>query len=169
MLPASTTACRELSHALAAPVKRARLTWPRAAVTVVPFEDHRRIAKEVAMPIPTMTGYANLKQLPAEQVGDKISRKILVGEQGMVVFWKMKAGARAAVHQHPHEQIFWMISGKMDFDLNGEKRTCVAGDVGVIPGNTPHGAYFPEDTEVIDVFAPPREDMFTGGDTYLGR
>ena len=45
----------------------------------------------------------------------------------------------------------------------------VAGDLGVIPGNTPHEAYFPEDTEVIDVFAPPREDMFTGGDTYLTR
>jgi hypothetical protein len=23
--------------------------------------------------------------------------------------------------------------------------------------------------EVIDMFAPPREDMFTGGDTYLTR
>ena len=57
----------------------------------------------------------------------------------------------------------------MEFDLAGDKRTCVAGDLGVIPGNTPHAAYFPEDTEVIDVFAPPREDMFTGGDTYLGR
>ena len=121
------------------------------------------------MLIPTMTGYASLNELAAEQVGEKISRKIVVGERSMVVFWKMKAGARAAVHQHPHEQIFWMISGKMEFDLNGEKRTCVAGDVGVVPGNKPHGAYFPEDTEVIDVFAPPREDMFTGGDTYLGR
>jgi quercetin dioxygenase-like cupin family protein len=81
----------------------------------------------------------------------------------------MKAGARAAMHQHPHEQIFWMLSGRMDFDLAGEKRTCMAGDLGVIPSNTPHEAYFPEDTEVIDMFAPPREDMFTGGDTYLTR
>ncbi|MBF8288220.1 MAG: cupin domain protein [Candidatus Rokubacteria bacterium] len=105
------------------------------------------------MPIPVMKGYASLKTLPEEKIGDKISRKILVGEKD----------------QHPHEQLFWMLSGKMEFNLAGEKRTCVAGDLGVIPGNTPHEAFFPEDTEVIDIFAPPREDMFTGGDTYLAR
>jgi quercetin dioxygenase-like cupin family protein len=121
------------------------------------------------MPIPVMKGYASLETLPEEKVGDKIRRKILVGEREMVVFWKMRAGARAAMHQHPHEQIFWMLAGKMEFNLAGEKRTCVAGDLGVIPGNTPHEAYFPEDTEVIDIFAPPREDMFSGGDTYLAR
>lgn len=121
------------------------------------------------MLIPTMTGYASLNELPAEQVGEKISRKIVVGERSMVVFWKMKAGARAAVHQHPHEQIFWMLSGRMEFTLAGEKRTCVAGDLAVIPGNTPHEAYFPEDTEVIDIFSPPREDMLSRQETYLGR
>lgn len=121
------------------------------------------------MAIPVMQGYANLDRLPEERIGDRITRKILVGDKCMVVFWRMKAGARAARHQHPHEQLFWMLSGRMEFDLDGEKRTCVAGDCGVIPGNTPHEAYFPEDTEVIDVFAPPREDMFTGQDLYLRR
>jgi quercetin dioxygenase-like cupin family protein len=121
------------------------------------------------MAIPTMKGYTSLRALPEERVGDKITRRILVGEKEMLVFWKMKAGARAAVHSHPHEQVFWMLSGRMEFDLDGQKRTCVAGDLGVIPANTPHGAHFLEDTEVVDVFAPPREDMFTGGDTYLDR
>ena len=121
------------------------------------------------MRIAAMKGFSSLNMLPEEKVTEKITRRILVGEKEMVVFWKMKAGANATVHQHPHEQLFWVLSGKMEFDLAGDKRTCVAGDLGVIPGNTPHAAYFPEDTEVIDVFAPPREDMFTGGDTYLGR
>ena len=121
------------------------------------------------MAIPVTKDYARLKDLPEEKVGEKITRRFLVGEKEMVVFWKMKAGARAALHQHPHEQIFWVLSGTMEFSLNGEKRTCVAGDLAVIPGNTPHEAYFPVDTEVIDIFAPPREDMFTGGDTYLAR
>src|SRR3972149_11751074 len=102
-----------------------------------------------AMPVPLMTGYASLKTLPEETTGDKIPRKILVGEKEMVVFWKMKAGARAAMHQHPHEQIFWMLSGRMEFTLGGEKRTCVAGDLGVVPGNTPHAASFPEDPDAI--------------------
>jgi hypothetical protein len=37
----------------------------------------------------------------------------------------------------------------------------VAGDLGVIPGGVEHEAWFPEDTEVVDVFAPPREDFLT--------
>ena len=119
--------------------------------------------------MPSMKGFYALKHLPEEKITDKITRRVLVGDKEMVVWWSMTAGAHAAAHKHPHEQIFWMISGKMEFNLAGEKRTCVAGDLGVIPGNTPHAAYFPEDTEVIDMFAPPREDMFTGGDTYLAR
>src|SRR5215470_5856466 len=38
-----------------------------------------------------------------------------------------------------------------------------AGDVVVIPGGTEHEAWFREDTEVIDFFAPPRDDFLLGG------
>ncbi len=31
------------------------------------------------MPIPVMKGYASLKTLPDEKIGDKITREILVG------------------------------------------------------------------------------------------
>ena len=86
------------------------------------------------MPIPTMTGFSSLTMLSEEKVTDKITRRILVGEKGMIVFWKMKAGAHAAAHSHPHEQLFWMLSGKMDFRLGSERRMCAAGDLGVIPG-----------------------------------
>ena len=37
------------------------------------------------------------------------------------------------------------------------------GDVVVIPGGTEHEAWFLEDTEVIDFFAPPRDDFLVGG------
>jgi quercetin dioxygenase-like cupin family protein len=121
------------------------------------------------MRIPVMKGFNNLNMLPEEKVTEKITRRILVGEKEMIVFWKMQAGAHAAAHSHPHEQMFWMIKGKMDFRLGGERRMCGPGDVGVIPGGVEHEAWFPEDTEVIDVFSPPREDMFAGQDHYLRR
>ena len=37
------------------------------------------------------------------------------------------------------------------------------GDVVVIPGGIEHEAWFREDTEVIDFFAPPRDDFLFGG------
>jgi hypothetical protein len=33
----------------------------------------------------------------------------------------------------------------------------------VIPGGVEHEGFFPEDTVVIDFFAPPREDFLAGG------
>jgi quercetin dioxygenase-like cupin family protein len=112
--------------------------------------------------MPVMTGFHALNDLPIEKVTDKITRRVLAGDKGMVVWWSMKAGAHAAAHRHPHEQMFWVLEGRMEFRLGQDTRTCVAGDVGVIPGGVEHEAWFPEDTEVVDVFAPPREDFVTG-------
>ena len=80
------------------------------------------------MAVPVMKGFLNLQRVPEEKVTDQITRRIVTGEKEMVVFWKMKAGAHAAAHKHPNEQIFWMR---------------------------------------IDIFSPPREDFYTGQDTYL--
>ena len=111
--------------------------------------------------MPSMRGYVALKDLPEEKITDTISRRMLVGDKEMVVWWSMKAGTHAGAHKHPHEQIFWMIKGKMEFRLGNEKKTCGPGDLAVIPGGVEHEAWFPEDTEVVDIFAPPREDFLT--------
>jgi quercetin dioxygenase-like cupin family protein len=115
------------------------------------------------MPSPVLTGFGSLKAVTTERINDKITRKIVAGERGMIVWWSNKKGAHAQAHKHPHEQIFWVISGKMDFRMGSERRLCGPGDVCVIPGGVEHEAWFPEDCEVIDVFSPPREDFLAGG------
>ena len=121
------------------------------------------------MPVVAMRGYLSLATVPEETITPLITRRLVTGEKEMLVFWKMRAGAHAAAHRHPHEQIFWVLSGKMEFRLGDERRTCGPGDAGVIPSGVEHEAWFPEDTEVIDVFAPPREDFFpgTGAPAYI--
>jgi len=42
-------------------------------------------------------------------------------------------------------------------------RRALVSFVVVIPERTEHEAWFREDTEVIDFFAPPREDFLLGG------
>jgi quercetin dioxygenase-like cupin family protein len=39
----------------------------------------------------------------------------------------MKAGAHAAGHSHPHEQIMWMLKGSVEFRIAGERRLCGPG------------------------------------------
>ena len=52
--------------------------------------------------MPSMRGYFALKDLPEEKITDTISRRMLVGDKEMVVWWSMKAGTHAAAHKHPH-------------------------------------------------------------------
>ena len=54
------------------------------------------------------------------------------------------------------------VSGSIRLRIGAEARTIEPGDVAVIPGGVEHEAFFPEDTEVIDFFAPVREDFLTG-------
>ncbi len=113
--------------------------------------------------MPTLVGFGTFAALPAEQVTEKISRRILSGDQGMIVWWSMAAGVHAEPHSHPNEQIAWMLKGKMEFRIGTEQRICGPGDIVVISGGVEHEAWFREDTEVIDFFAPPRDDFLLGG------
>jgi hypothetical protein len=42
--------------------------------------------------MPVMFGFKQLAALPQERVTDKISRRVLAGKQGMMVWWSMLAG-----------------------------------------------------------------------------
>src|SRR6266699_4326950 len=83
--------------------------------------------------MPVISGFGALEKLPWERINDKIERRVLAGKHGMIVWWKVKAGAHAGAHQHPHEQIVWMLKGKMDFRIGNERRSMIGGDVAVIP------------------------------------
>jgi len=113
--------------------------------------------------MPVIVGHDQLASIPEERISDKISRKVMSGKQGMMVWWHFKAGGIAAAHSHPHEQFSWMIKGRMDLRIGDETRSMVAGDIAVIPGGVEHEAFFPEETEILDFFAPVREDFLAGG------
>jgi uncharacterized protein YjlB len=85
----------------------------------------------------------------------------------MIVWWSIGAGVHVEPHSHANEQIVWVLKGKMEFRLGTEQRICGPGDVVVIPGGSEHEAWIHEDTEVIDFFAPPRDDFLIGGKTCL--
>jgi quercetin dioxygenase-like cupin family protein len=67
------------------------------------------------------------------ETGRRISRRILSGDQGMVVWWSIGTGVHVEPHSHSNEQIVWMLKGKMEFRLGSEQRVCGPGDVVVIP------------------------------------
>ena len=46
--------------------------------------------------MPVIAGFDKLASVPEEQITDKIRRRIVSGKQGTMVYWTVKAGARAA-------------------------------------------------------------------------
>ncbi len=110
-----------------------------------------------------LSGFSAISAITSERINDKISRRVVSGDRGMLVWWSVKAGAHAAAHSHPHEQIVWVTSGLIDVRIGNERRPCGPGDIAVIPGGVEHEVWFREDTEVVDVFSPPREDFLAGG------
>src|SRR5262249_16358400 len=113
--------------------------------------------------MPLMSGFGALEKLPWERITDKIERRVVAGKHGMIVWWKIKAGAHAGAHRDPHAQSVWVLKGRMDFRIRNERRSMVGGGVWGILGGIEHEGFFREDTEVVDVFAPPREDFLAGG------
>jgi quercetin dioxygenase-like cupin family protein len=112
--------------------------------------------------MPIIEGFDQLASVPEERITDKIRRRVISGKLGTLVYWRMKAGAHVAAHQHPHEQFVWAINGSVRLRIRAETRMLKPGDVAVIPGGVEHEAFFPEDTEVVDFFAPVREDFLFG-------
>lgn len=108
--------------------------------------------------------FVSIEDLPLEEITELYSRRSLVGEKEMISWATMKAGMHAATHSHPHEQIFWILSGAMEFRIGDEKRLCRAGDLVLVPPNAEHEAWCPEDTDFVTILAPPREDLQLGAE-----
>src|SRR5215475_590675 len=102
-----------------------------------------------------LVGFIRFAALLEEQISEKISRRILSGDQGMIVWWSIGAGVHVEPHSHANEQIVWMLNGEMEFRLGSEQRVCGQGDVVVIPGGTEHEAWFREDIVVFEFRPPP--------------
>jgi quercetin dioxygenase-like cupin family protein len=96
--------------------------------------------------MPTLVGFGTFAALPEEQISEKISRRVLSGDQGMIVWWSIGAGVHVEPHSHANEQIVWMLEGKVEFRLGNEQRVCGRGDVVVVPGGLEHEAWFRENT-----------------------
>ena len=74
--------------------------------------------------------------------------------------WLFDKDAVLAAHSHHHEQISYVISGKVRFELDsGETRVLDAGDFAVFAPNEIHGGTALEDSVVVDAFSPAREDF----------
>ncbi len=97
--------------------------------------------------------------LPATEMLPGVTRRAVYLDDVMLTFFDFEPNAVIPAHDHPHQQITWIISGAMEFDLDGEKRILRAGDGALIPPHVRHGAVIlDEPCRALDAWHPIRQD-----------
>ncbi len=79
----------------------------------------------------------------------------------MLVRHTMTAGCVGTRHNHPHQQLVYIIRGRIRFEHPGGVFEAGPGDSFLVPGNVAHQASALEDCEVLDIFTPRREEYAT--------
>jgi quercetin dioxygenase-like cupin family protein len=83
------------------------------------------------------------------------SDKLFLAEHEMVKGWVGK------VHSHPHDQIVYVVHGHLRVSCQGNTFEIRTGDTFAVRGGVEHGASAIQDSLVVDVFTPCREDYIT--------
>ncbi|MEM3563245.1 MAG: cupin domain-containing protein [Candidatus Jordarchaeaceae archaeon] len=99
------------------------------------------------------------KEAKTVEMFEGVSRKTLaIGEKMLLAEFTFRKGAIVPSHTHPHEQVGYVVKGKVNLRIGEQKYLLGAGDSYYIKPNVDHSAELIEESVIIDVFCPPRED-----------
>ncbi len=89
-----------------------------------------------------------------------IERRVLSYGGGlMLVEFTFPAGTTLPLHDHPHEQIGYVVSGEIILTLADEETRLQAGSSYYVAPHVSHGAEIITDSVLIDCFTPVRADL----------
>jgi len=111
--------------------------------------------------------HLNWDSIAPEALSETIQRQYVSSEKMTIARFVLKKGTVVPTHQHPNEQIAFILEGALKFVVKGREVIVRAGEVLCIPADTPHSAEALETTVDLDVFTPPRADLIAKDDAYL--
>ena len=88
-----------------------------------------------------------------------LTRRVLATSEGlMLAEFTFDQGAEVPTHSHPHDQVGYIVSGRMKMVIGDQTTECGPGDSYHAPPGVSHSGVALVPAVVIDVFSPPRED-----------
>ena len=98
-------------------------------------------------------------EVDARELVPGVSMKALTwGDSMMLTRFEIKKGGDVPAHEHPHEQIGYLVSGSITLTVGGEAIEVKPGGSWCIAPNVSHRAFAHEDSVAVEVFSPMRED-----------
>ncbi len=88
-----------------------------------------------------------------------VKRRILANsDRLMLTEHSLEKGAVLPEHNHPHEQLVFLLSGEIVIEMGGQRLTIVEGDSLVIPSRANHKVTASRNSIALDIFTPSRKD-----------
>jgi quercetin dioxygenase-like cupin family protein len=101
-----------------------------------------------------------MSSYPTVESDPGVSRQVLSEAPAlMVVSFQFEKGAEGKLHKHPHVQSTYVRSGRFQFQVGDQTREVRSGDSFIIASGKIHGCKCLEAGELIDTFAPRRDDF----------
>jgi quercetin dioxygenase-like cupin family protein len=85
-------------------------------------------------------------------------KTLVHGEKTLLSEFHLAKGAVIPTHHHPHEQTGYLVSGHLRFVIGEEPLDARPGDSWCIASQLEHSAQSLEDSVVVEVFSPVREE-----------
>jgi quercetin dioxygenase-like cupin family protein len=109
-----------------------------------------------------MNARVNWRQIPWEAVNDNISRKVVIGERLMMIYYRFQPFQQWPTETHAAEQCGYILKGKIILRLDDGKQELQLGpgDGYLIASNRAHSwQVLDEEVQLVDVFSPPRKEL----------
>jgi len=107
------------------------------------------------------------EEIEEEVLTPQLARKYISGEHMTLAKFSLKKGCIVQAHAHANEQMSTVVNGKMLFVIDGREILAKDGQTVCIPPFSTHSVEALEDTSMLEVFAPVRQDWVAGTDDYL--
>ncbi|MFW6056191.1 MAG: cupin domain-containing protein [Chloroflexota bacterium] len=99
-------------------------------------------------------------RLPHIDLGPGAVAHLYASEKMSVSFISQEPNISFKTHSHDNEEIVIVLDGERDEIVDGVLYRIKAGDIMTVPPGAVHGSYtYEQGCKVIEVFAPPREDL----------
>jgi quercetin dioxygenase-like cupin family protein len=88
-----------------------------------------------------------------------VTLKTCAAEKMMMSLATLQPHSVVKEHSHHHEQVGFVVEGRVTFQIGGESKTLQRGDMFRIPGHVVHSVVAMEEgAKVLDIFCPIRDD-----------
>jgi quercetin dioxygenase-like cupin family protein len=101
-------------------------------------------------------------QIAWERVNESIDRKVVMGERIMMVMYRFAPNQAWPEEVHEAEQAGYVLRGKIELILPAQGKNVLlgTGDGYLIRSWAPHSWRVLEETVLVDIFSPPRRELF---------